>query len=68
MSERSFPLSTSLGEASVDVLDVLELTEGELEDLGSDAKHLIKQLEDLAFELAMLAEDKYHNTRYCDNG
>ena len=65
MSDRLHPLTVSLGEARIDIEDVADLTEGQLEELGSEALLLITQIEDLAFELAMLAEDKFSNTRYC---
>lgn len=65
MSDRIHPLQVSLGEAKVDIEDVASLSEAELESLGSEAKLLIEQIEDAAFQLAMLAEDKFENTRYC---
>lgn len=66
MSERQHELQTSLGEARVDIEDVSCLNEVELEALGSEAASLIQQIEDLSFELAMLAETNGHSTRYCD--
>lgn len=67
MSDRIHPLTVSLGEARLDIEDVSTLNEVELEQLGSEAKLLIKQIEDLAFQLAMLAEEKFENTRYTDS-
>jgi cell division protein FtsB len=64
--DRQVHLTISLGEALTDIEDVCLLSEAELEQLGSEATDLINQIEDLASQLAMLAEDKYHNTRYCD--
>ena len=65
MSDRIHTLQVSLGEAKVDIEDVASLSEAELESLGSEAKLLIEQIENAAFQLAMLAEDKFENTRYC---
>ena len=66
MSDRNHSLTVSLGEARLDIEDVSQLSEADLESLGTDAKHLIDQIEDLAFQLAMLAEEKFENTRYCE--
>jgi hypothetical protein len=66
MSDRNHSLTVSLGETRLDIEDVSQLSEADLESLGTEAKLLIDQIEDLSFQLAMLAEEKFENTRYCE--
>ena len=58
-------LPTCLREAMIDISDVSKLSEAELESLGPKAKALVLQIEDLAWELAMLAEMNDFATRVC---
>ena len=59
-------LSTMLREAQVDIEDILTTSEAGLVSLGSEAAALCEQIESLSYVLAMLVEEKFATTRYCD--